>query len=146
MKRNFIVGIVSLLLILLFVYTSLAKLTDYYNFKFGLSESPFIAPFANILSWAVPASELGIAALLAIPKFRLAGLYASFVLMSLFTLYIASMLGFGEDIPCSCGGVIEEMSWPMHIVFNSAFVLLSGIAIWIERRKRRQMVQVVLPI
>lgn len=146
MKKKFIVGIVSLLHIVLFVYAALAKLTDYYNFQFGLSESPLIAPFAPVLAWAVPSVELGIALLLALPFFRLTGLYASFVLMSLFTLYIASMLGFGEDIPCSCGGIIGELSWGMHIVFNSVFVVLSGIAIWIERKRRRELLQKVLSV
>lgn len=144
MNKKFIVGMVSLLHIILFVYASLEKLFDYYNFQFGISESPFIAPFAPVLAWAVPAVELGIALLLALPFFRLWGLYASFILMSLFTLYIASMLLFGQDIPCSCGGIIEKLSWEMHIVFNSVFVLMSGIAIWLERKRRRELMQIVL--
>ncbi len=100
------VGIISLLLILLMVYAALAKLNDYDNFRFGLSESPIIAPFAGILVWAVPATELLIAAMLALSFLRLAGLYASFVLMLLFTLYIVVMLSFYDHIPCSCGGCI----------------------------------------
>ena len=138
MKRsNVAMGIICTLNITLFVYAATAKLLDYYNFQFGLTESPFIAPFASLLAWAVPASELIIAALLVIPALRLAGLYASLLLMSLFTIYIAAMLLFGSDIPCSCGGVLEEMSWGMHIVFNSVFVLLSAYGIYLTRRKRR---------
>lgn len=136
MKRNLFIGITTVLLIILFVYASVAKLSDYENFKFGLSESPFISPFAGILSWAVPASELVIALMLAIPAYRLAGLYASFALMLAFTLYIASMLAFGQDIPCSCGGILEEMSWGVHIIFNSFFVVISAVAIWMKKRKR----------
>lgn len=139
MKKPFIVGIISLLLILLMVYAALAKLNDYANFQFGLSESPIIAPFAGILVWAVPVTELIIATLLALPFGRLAGLYASFVLMSLFTLYIIVMLSFYDDIPCSCGGVLEEMSWGVHIAFNLLFVLLSAWAIMLEKKRRRRL-------
>jgi uncharacterized membrane protein YphA (DoxX/SURF4 family) len=139
MKRPILVGIISLLLILLMVYAALAKLNDYYNFQFGLSESPIIAPFAGILVWAVPATELIIAAMLALPFSRLAGLYASFVLMFLFTLYIIVMLSFYDDIPCSCGGVLEEMSWGVHIAFNLLFVLLSAWAIMLEKKRRRRL-------
>ena len=121
-KSNAAIVIICTLIIILFVYTASAKLLDYYNFQFGLSESPFIAPFANLLAWAVPAGELLIAVMLVIPVMRLAGLYASGILMSLFTVYIAAMLLFGSDIPCSCGGIVEEMSWGAHIVFNSVFV------------------------
>ncbi len=138
MNKRFIVGIVSLLLILLMVYAAQAKLRDYYNFRSGLSESPIIAPFAGVLAWAVPATELIIAALLVIPRLRLAGLYASLVLMTLFTVYIIVMLSFYDDIPCSCGGVLEEMSWGVHIAFNLAFVLLSAWAIMLEKKRRRR--------
>lgn len=139
MKKSFIVGIISLLLILLMVYAAIAKLNDYYNFRFGLSESPIIAPFAGLLVWAVPVSELLIAAMLSLPFLRLAGLYASFVLMLLFTLYIIVMLSFYEDIPCSCGGILEEMSWGAHIAFNLGFVLLSAWAIMLEKKRRRRL-------
>jgi uncharacterized membrane protein YphA (DoxX/SURF4 family) len=138
MKRsNVAMGIICTLNITLFVYAATAKLLDYYSFHFGLTESPFIAPFANILAWAVPATEYLIVALLVIPATRLAGLYSSFVLMSLFTIYIAAMLLFGSDIPCSCGGVLEEMSWSTHIIFNCFFVALSAWGIYLQRKKRR---------
>lgn len=136
-KNNVAIVIICTLIIALFVYASTAKLLDYYNFKFGLSESPFIAPFANILAWAVPAGELLIAGMLLIPPLRLAGLYASFLLMTLFTVYIAAMLLSGSDIPCSCGGILENMSWDAHIVFNLAFVVLSAYGIYLKRKKRR---------
>lgn len=137
-KSNVAIGIICTLNIVLFVYAATAKLLDYYNFQFGLTESPFIASFAGILAWAVPASELIIAGLLVAPATRLAGLYASFVLMLLFTIYIAAMLLFGSEIPCSCGGILEEMSWGAHIVFNSAFVVLSAWGIYLQRKKRRR--------
>jgi uncharacterized membrane protein YphA (DoxX/SURF4 family) len=135
-KSNVAITVICTMIIVLFVYAATTKLLDYYNFQFGLSESPFIAPFASILAWALPAGEYIIAILLVIPALRLSGLYASFVLMSLFTLYIAAMLLFGSDIPCSCGGVLEEMSWGAHIVFNSAFVVLSACGIYLERKRR----------
>ncbi|WP_207513512.1 MauE/DoxX family redox-associated membrane protein [Longitalea luteola] len=138
-KSNVALGIICTLNIILFVYAATAKLLDYYNFQFGLSESPFIAPFASELAWGVPVSELLIAAFMAIPALRLTGLYACCVVMSLFTIYIAAMLLFGSEIPCSCGGILEEMSWSAHVVFNSAFVALSAWGIYLERKKRRTL-------
>lgn len=136
-KSNAAIMIISTLIIALFVYTAGAKLLDYHNFHFGLTESPFIAPFADILAWAIPVIELLIVVMLIVPAWRLAGLYASGILMSLFTVYIAAMLLFGSEIPCSCGGVLEEMSWGAHIVFNSAFVAMSATGIYLQRKKRR---------
>jgi uncharacterized membrane protein YphA (DoxX/SURF4 family) len=138
MNKKLLLAIICLLLILLMVYAALAKLNDYYNFRAGLDESPIIAPFAGILVWAVPATELIIALLLFLPSLRLYGLYAAFVLMSLFTIYIIVMLSFYKDIPCSCGGILEEMPWSVHIAFNSVFVLLSAWGIRLERRHRQE--------
>ncbi|OQP58182.1 hypothetical protein A3860_07610 [Niastella vici] len=138
-KSNMAMGIICTLNIILFIYAASAKLLDFYNFQFSLSESPFIAPFAGILAWAVPAIELIIAVMLVIPGLRLAGLYASFILMSLFTVYITAMLLFTSDIPCSCGGVLEEMSWGTHILFNCVFVALSAWGIYLLRKKRRML-------
>lgn len=139
MKKNLISPVITLLVIILFVYAALAKLSDYANFQFGLSESPLIAPFAGFLAWAIPAGELAIAVMLVWPPWRLAGLYASFFLMLLFTLYIGGMLLSGMDIPCSCGGILEHMSWGVHLVFNGVYVVLCALAIALEIKKRKSI-------
>ena len=141
MKRNLITPVISILVIILFVYAALAKLSDYANFKFGLSESPLIAPFAGFLAWAIPAGELAIAVMLAWPAWRLTGLIASFILMLLFTLYIGGLLLLGTDIPCSCGGVLEHMPWGVHLLFNIFYVILCAIGIKLEMQRRRNMQQ-----
>lgn len=138
MGRRIAILIIALLHIALFAYAAISKLTDYYNFEFGISESPYISPFAGFLAWAIPAFELLIVVLLLLPLSRLLGLYASFFLMLLFTIYIAAMLLSSSEIPCSCGGVLEELSWPMHIIFNLVFVVLSAIAIILEHQRRKQ--------
>lgn len=140
MKRNLITLVIATLVFILFVYAALMKLTDYANFKFGISESPLIAPFAGFLAWAIPAGELAIAVMLVVPAWRLTGLVASFILMMLFTLYIGGMLLLGTDIPCSCGGVLEDMSWGVHVIFNAFFVVLCAIGIQLEIKKRKRVV------
>ncbi len=141
MKKNLITLVIATLVIILFVYAALSKLTDYANFQFGLSESPIIASFAGFLAWAIPVGELAIAVMLAVPAWRLTGLVSSFILMVLFTLYIGGMLLLGTDIPCSCGGVLEEMSWEMHVIFNAFFVVLCAVGIQLELKKRKRVVQ-----
>lgn len=137
MKNNLFVYLICVLIAALLAYAAIAKLVDYYNFQFGLSESPLIAPLAPVLAWALPAGELLIAAMLLYPRLQLIGLYLSLVLLVLFTVYIAGMLLFALDIPCSCGGVLEEMSWPQHIVFNCAFVLLNLYALFRKRKNKK---------
>jgi hypothetical protein len=137
MNRRVIAIVLSIPLIALWLYAAITKLTDYYNFEFGLSESPFIGQFSGLLSYGIPILEIIIAILLAWPRARLAGFYSSFILLVLFIFYIGAMLLSGSEIPCSCGGVIEQLSWPMHIVFNSFFALIGLAGILLETKRKR---------
>ena len=87
---------------------------------------------SEFIAATLPAGELLVAASLLFKRTRLTGLYASFFLMALFTGYIFMMLHFSYDLPCSCGGVLAKMSWQDHLLFNSAFTLLAGIAVILE--------------
>jgi hypothetical protein len=126
LRKNTIVEIICSLLIILFIYAALSKLGSYERFTVQLSKSPFITSFSNMVAWSVPTIEILIALLLTIKKTRLIGLYAAFFLMSLFTAYLLIMLNFSYYIPCSCGGVLEYLSWNQHIAFNGFFVAISA--------------------
>ena len=84
---------------------------------------------ATTLVWAVPAIELVAAVLLLARRMRRIGFYISLALMVLFTVYLALMLGSGEHLPCSCGGVIAWMTWRQHLVFNLFFIGIATIGL-----------------
>ena len=131
MKKKIALEIICFLIILLFTYAAITKLMDYQKFTVQIGQSPLLTNFAGVLAWAVPGVELLIAGMLAITRLRLVGLYAAFSLMVMFTAYIIAILQFSENIPCSCGGVLESMGWTEHLIFNIGFVLLalSGIVL-----------------
>lgn len=131
MKKDITINIICGLFIFLFVYASIAKLLEFHSFKAVLSQSPLIAGYAMIIALLLPFAEIGIAVLLLFPSMRRIGLYASFALLLLFTGYIAYMIVFTPHLPCSCGGVIKQMSWLQHLVFNIAWILLALIGIWL---------------
>src|ERR1700754_5029383 len=99
LNKNLITEIICSLLIILFIYSSLSKLSAYDRFAVQLSKSPFITSYYQLIVWIMPAVEIVIACLLALKRTRLAGLYASFFLMSLFTAYLVIMLNFSYYIP-----------------------------------------------
>ena len=133
-KPGLLADIISSILLLLFLYTGLSKLSDYQLFKFVLFQSPWLKHFAGLIAWALPVTELIVALLLFIPAARLYGLYSSLILLSLFTLYLGLMLAFSPKVPCNCGGVIKSLTWPQHIGLNLFFILLSLWGIWIHRK------------
>ena len=123
MKRNIIIYIASALLIILFLYASISKLVEYSEFKRQLHYSPYISGFAPFLALSLPAVEILVSLMLILNKTRLWGLYASFILMTAFSAYIGYMLAFAsiEEVPCPCGGILGEMSWSTHLIFNLFF-------------------------
>ena len=116
--------IICFLFILLFTYAAVMKLRDVQKFTVQIGQSPLLTNFAGIVAWVIPISELLIAGMLAITRFRLMGLYAAFSLMVMFTAYITAILTIDKNIPCSCGGVLESMGWTEHLIFNIGFVIL----------------------
>ncbi|HTD93130.1 MAG TPA: MauE/DoxX family redox-associated membrane protein [Chitinophagaceae bacterium] len=125
---SFFIEVARFLLVLLFVYTAIGKLSDHGAFYSSLIGSPITREFAGLLRWAVPALELSIAILLLVPGLKRAGLLASFILLTSFTIYVGCMILFVDHPPCSCGGVINGLSWPQHLWFNLFFTLLSAAA------------------
>jgi hypothetical protein len=149
MKQDRIIEIICSLLILLFVYTAFSKLLDFRSFTLVLQKSPFIGDKAAVVAYALPIVEVIVSALLFIPRSRLWGLYSSTVLMAMFTLYIAYMISFSPNLPCSCGGVLRQMTWNQHLFFNIIFFLLSLTGVLLKRKqmqKEKEMAEETPPV
>jgi uncharacterized membrane protein YphA (DoxX/SURF4 family) len=137
LSKSTIVEIIAVLFIILFLYTGISKLMEYTVFKEQISESPILKPIAPFIAWALPLTEFLISLMLIIPRWRLKGLYASLLLMIAFTIYIGAIMTFNKELPCSCGGIIDLLSWNGHLVFNSIFILLASIGVRFEKQLRR---------
>ena len=124
-----IVETISLLFVVLFIYAATSKLWDFGQFKVQLGQSPVLTAYVDGVAWMVPGVEYLLALLLLFNGTRLVAFYGSLVLMVMFTTYILLVLNFSDYIPCSCGGVLEDLGWTEHIVFNLFFVALAIIGI-----------------
>ena len=136
-KLLLILGIKALCIILL-VYTAKEKLEDHERFYKGLTKIQHIKDYALTISWMVPISEIAVAAVIILPWTQKLGFYLFTIMMSIFTIYIASMLLWAEKKPCHCGGAIETLTWGQHLVFNMAFILLGIFAIYLHKNDNRK--------
>ncbi|MES2277932.1 MAG: MauE/DoxX family redox-associated membrane protein [Bacteroidota bacterium] len=136
-SKTLTVDIISSLFILLFIYAASSKLLDYQKFSIQLGKSPLLSPFSHWVVWLVPLMEIGVSGLLLFKRFQYLALYASFSLMVIFSAYIITILNFSEYIPCSCGGVLEKMSWMQHFWFNTGFIILSAGSVIIYPNKKK---------
>jgi len=135
-KQNIWVTIVTLLLILLWIYASFSKLFDYRHFQWEMRNQALPASVQTMLIYLLPPAEILVAASLIFQRTTTLGLIASTVLLSLFTGYIALILvHFFEYVPCSCGGILEQMGWWPHLVFNLLTLLATLTALYIIKKK-----------
>ncbi|MCC4211291.1 MauE/DoxX family redox-associated membrane protein [Leeuwenhoekiella parthenopeia] len=118
---------ICLALSLLWMYAATAKILEFDQFKIQMSQVSFLKPMADILVWFIPLLEYFLAALLLVSKTRRLALMGSAVLMSVFTVYIGGMISFSPELPCSCGGIINHLTWQQHLIFNLFF---TGLAYW----------------
>lgn len=137
MKRKILLDTICHLFVLLFVYTALSKLFLFHIYLYDLGRSPWIGKYANVLSILVPGLELGISVSLLhsvlYNKPVTKGLYGALILMVAFTIYVAGILTLTTSRPCTCGGIIRELTWPQHLVFNIVFTILAAIGIALQR-------------
>lgn len=95
---------------------------------------------ADVIIWVLPAVEICIAFLLTFRRTMTIGLYASFILMAAFTVYVFLVLvHFFPRVPCSCGGFIRQLGWTAHLIFNLFFLALCAITIYIIKQGRRSI-------
>jgi putative oxidoreductase len=126
------------LLILLFVYAAISKLADLPGFRSQLHNQTFPREAADILLYLLPAAELLAVLLMFLPRTAHKGLLLSLLLLSLFTGYISLvLLHFWDRVPCSCGGILNQMGWGTHLLFNLFFLLLNLLAIHLHSAEKR---------
>ncbi|MCD1117539.1 HTTM domain-containing protein [Chryseobacterium turcicum] len=126
--------------ILLFCYASISKIIDFENFQVQIAQSPILSSVAGFISYGVLIIELVVCFLLIFERTRIIGLYSSFFLMVSFTIYIYVILNYSDNVPCSCGGILEKMGWRTHLIFNIATVILSSSAILLHTGQRRKKI------
>lgn len=127
--RKLAINTISLLFIVLFIYAAVSKLLDFETFSVQLAQSPLLSAYAGIIAWLIPGMEILISILLLLERFRILALYGAYTIMVMFTAYIYIILNFSDFVPCSCGGVLEKLSWTQHLIFNIGFIILAGLAV-----------------
>lgn len=127
---------ITALLILLFTYAAVSKLVDFSLFRSQLYLQPFPHALADLLVFAVPATEIIAIVLLCTDRTRFAGFLFSVGLLAIFTGYIAIILLYWQGkLPCSCGGILNHFSWSGHLVFNCIFIATGIVGVAMHKSK-----------
>jgi len=135
MKGRTFLEIIIALLVILFMYAGSSKFYDMHAFRAGMKNQPFPVWINKVLATTLPFLEIIIALALGFTKSRRIALYAYFFLMLAFTLYTGMVVfNFFKNSPCGCGGIINHLSWTWHFIINLIFLILTVIAILLNKR------------
>lgn len=124
----------------LWLFVAYNKIAGFEQNMEGMLRQPFPRPLGVFLAYAVPASELTAALLIGYSRTRLIGLGLSALLMMAFTAYVglAILHVWSDKLPCNCGLIIQ-IGWKKHFVFNVFLLLISSWAFllqwWISKSK-----------
>lgn len=135
-KGELIITTTIVMVILLFMYTGVSKLLEYDKFVFQMRRAPhsFTQAWAPFLGRAVPLAELLLVLFLFLDKTRFWALIGSLILMVFFEVYIIWMkiieVQTGIKLPCTCGGIISNMGWTAHLLFNAVFIFFLGLSVY----------------
>jgi uncharacterized membrane protein YphA (DoxX/SURF4 family) len=141
MKTQSLIEIIAILLAILFVYTGISKVSDSIGFKLQFEASPILKPIAPLVAGVLPILEILVSIILLIPSWRLIGLYSSLILLTAFTIYVVALISMSDELPCTCGGITEQLSWPQHIILNSVFIVfnLAGLHLVKKNESNKQI-------
>lgn len=135
MKKPSIILLLSIPLIILWSYTAISKVSDFPHFRTQMMKQVFSEGIAEALAFTLPLTELIVAGLLCFALTRIYGFVFSALLLLSFSIYIALILAgvFGKT-PCSCGGVLAQLGWGEHLLFNLVFLALALIGLFFIKK------------
>ncbi|MDR2273214.1 MAG: DoxX family protein [Sphingobacterium sp.] len=118
----------------IWLFVAYNKIINFEQHMEGMLRQPFSKPVAIFLAYAVPSCELIAALLIGYKPTRLLGLGFSALLMTAFTAYVglAILHVWSDKLPCNCGLIIQ-IGWKKHFVFNVFLLLISSWAFVLQR-------------
>jgi len=108
LSKKLILDIISIALILNFFYEGIQKLVYLDFYGFWISHAPLIKNFGKMFKYLIPTTEIAIAALLMIPRYRGIALMGIIFMQMCLILWIMSVYLF-----------TGYLFWPYHALWNS---------------------------
>lgn len=121
--------VIILFFVILMSYAVISKISDFRNFKSQLAQSPGIEEFGRTIAYGIIVLQTVAVVLLCHRPFRLWGLWMNFGILCSFVGYIGIILIYSNNLPCTCLGLFEKMTWKGNLVLNIGLMItaLTGI-------------------
>lgn len=123
---------VSIFFVILFCYASISKIFDFRNFQSQLGQSPGLAGYEIVVAYGIISLQMIAVILLCLRNSRFLGLWFTSGILSVFAGYIAFILIYSENLPCTCIGLFEKISWKGNLILNIGLIIttVTGIIVY----------------
>jgi hypothetical protein len=111
------------------LYVGGSKFFELEKFKKTFEFIPLMRPFSWPLAVLIPVVEVITALSFLEDKFRRTSIAISTFLMLSFTIFTVFITKYAGTTPCTCGGVIQHLSWLQHLYLNIALLILAILGI-----------------
>ncbi|WEK21643.1 MAG: hypothetical protein P0Y49_10895 [Candidatus Pedobacter colombiensis] len=143
-KLELLVAILTVFLILFWLYAAGTQISDFNKFKGEMNNQVFSNRISRLLAYLIPSSEIIIATLLVNRPTRLIGMKMSLLLTLTFSTYIIlALLNVYSRMPCNCAGLMGSNStWVANLILNLivTVVAVTGLIINLKMKERRTKV------
>lgn len=127
--KTTVIAFVILINFVVYFYSGVDKLIHFNEFVLNFSKSPFApSDLINELSFCVVGIELGICFLCFFNKFQKLACLLFMIMSYVFSGYVLLMITYSPYLPCSCGGLIDFLTWNEHLALNISLTTISGYA------------------
>jgi hypothetical protein len=124
-SKHWLWTLVDLSISILFIYSALAKINSFNVFLANFSRIPIVYSTGTwFLAYALIIIEILIAIIILFEKSKSIGYLISCFLLIVFTMFLVSKAFEMNSEQCMCGGLLESLTLPEHIVFNLFFLSL----------------------
>lgn len=120
---------VSLLFVFLWSYAAISKTVTLENFINQLEQAPGLSQWAGMLAYSIIVLQGTAIFLLCYQRYRLWGLWISFGIVTAFAAYIALILHYSQNPPCTCIGLFEKMTWKGNLILNIGLMITALVGI-----------------
>ena len=109
----------------IFIYAAVTKLFSPAEFQVKLLKAVYIpSPWIPFLTYLIPVTEIAAVLMCLSRVTEDAGWILLYFLLVLFTGHLLLLHVFSPSAPCSCGGLLDLLTYEQHVYLNSGMILL----------------------
>ncbi|MDH6253389.1 ABC-type multidrug transport system permease subunit [Chryseobacterium sp. H1D6B] len=129
---------VSIFFVILFCYASISKILDFRNFQSQLGQSPGLAGYEIVVAYGIISLQMIAVILLCFRTSRFLGLWITFGILSVFAGYVAFILIYNKNLPCTCIGLFEKINWKGNLILNIGLITIALAGIFIAKKRNQK--------